>query len=76
METLWEYFCAGTFIVSYPMSLMYLNFSFTLVYFGLFLTASLIGPCILREREETTALLSNSEAKIVKVVENQCEERF
>ena len=44
--------CAGTFIVSYPMSLMYLNFSFTLVYCGLFLIASLIGQCIRNEREE------------------------
>ena len=58
------------------MSLMYLNFSFTLVYFGLFLTASLVGQCILREREETMALLSKSEAKIVKVVENQYGEKF
>ena len=58
------------------MSLMYLNFSFTLVNFGLFLTASLIGPCILREREETMVLLSNSEAKIVKAVENQYGEKF
>ena len=62
---------AGTFIVSYPMSLMYLNFSFTLLYFGLFLIASLIGQGILEEREEAMVLLSNSEAKIVKVVENQ-----
>ena len=58
------------------MSLMYLNFSFTLVYFGLFLAASLVGQCILKEREETKVMLSNSEAKIEKVAENQCEEKF
>ena len=68
--------CAGTFIVSYPMSLMYLNFSFTLVYFGLFLAATLIGQCILKEREETMIMLSNSGAPTVQVVGNHCGEEL
>ena len=56
VETLWGKILAGTFIVSYPMSLMYLNFFFTMVYTGLFLTASAIGQCIKKEREETMVL--------------------
>ena len=53
------------------MSLIFLNLFSTLVCFGLFLNASLIGNCILEDKAETYVLLNSSDNPGLKSVGNK-----